>query len=141
MSTPSKLTMETTATILNLVRECVPVSTAARAAGISYTTLKTWRKLGEEDPAGPYGVFASALEEAVAHAEVELVRAVGLAAKSDARHAQWMLERRFQGRWSPSSKSRVEAKVEHSGSVDISKLTEAEADALQELVAKAGAGG
>jgi hypothetical protein len=98
--------------------------------------LLTWYLQWKEG--GIYAEFDEAIEEAVATAETKMVKAVYEASEKDARFAQWMLERRFQGRWSPASKTKVEAKVEHSGSVDISRLTEAEADALQELVAKAG---
>ncbi len=141
MPTPSKFTPETIGKILTLVRGCVPVSTAARASGISYETLKEWRRRGSSEPESVYAEFAAAIDEAVASAEVVMVTIVRDASTSDVKAAQWMLERRFQGRWSPSSKSKVEAKVEHSGSVDLARLTEAEADALQELVAKAGVGG
>ena len=141
MSAPSKLTPEVISKILTLVRGCVPISTAARSAGVSYSTLKEWRRRGEEEPGSIYAEFAAALEEAVAEAEIVMVSAVHRAAGSDPKAAQWMLERRFQGRWSPASKTKVEAKVEHSGSIDLSRLTEAEADALQALAAKAGAGG
>lgn len=140
MSNPSKLTPERIAKILDLVRDCVPVSVAARKSGVSYTTLKDWRRRAEAE-GGVYAEFDEAIEEAVATAETKMVKTVYDAAQSDARHAQWMLERRFQGRWSPASKTKVEAKVEHSGSVDLTKLSEAEADALRELVAKAAAGG
>lgn len=112
---PSKLTPEAIAKILDLVRECVPVTVACRAAGIGYSTLKDWRARGREEPESIYGEFAVALEEAVAVAEIEMVKAVYSAATSDPKSAQWMLERRFGGRWSPQQKT--QAKVEHSGSM------------------------
>lgn len=140
MSTPSKLTPERIAKILDLVRDCVPVSVAARKSGVSYSTLKEWRSRAEKE-GGIYAEFDEAIEEAVATAETKMVKAVYEASEKDARFAQWMLERRFQGRWSPASKTKVEAKVEHSGAVDLTKLSEAEADALRELVAKAATGG
>jgi hypothetical protein len=132
--------MEATSTILGLVRECVPVTTAARSVGISYSTIRLWRTNAEEDPTGPHAEFIEALDEAIAAAEIAMVKTIHSAAFTDPNHAKWMLERRFQGRWGPSSKTKVEAKVEHSGAVDLTRLTEAEADALQALAARVSIG-
>lgn len=136
----SKLTPEITLGILDLVRECVPVSVAARKMGIDYSTLKTWRAKGAEDPTSAYGEFARAIDEAVAHAEMQMVKAVYGSATSDPKSAMWLLERRFGGRWSPKSKTKVEAKVEHSSKVDMTKLSQAERDQLRGILTKATSG-
>lgn len=141
MGRPTKLTPEVAAAIVDLVRSCVPVTTAARQQGIAYSTIRLWRSRAEEDPESVYAPFIEDLDRAIADAEIKMIKSIHDAATSDPNHAKWLLERRWAGRWSPLSKTKVEAKVEHSGSVDISRLSEAEADALQELVAKASGGG
>lgn len=135
-----KLTPETTAEILDLVRHCVPVSVAARRAGVCYATLKSWRAKGAEDPGSAYGDFARAIDEAVAHAEVEMVKTIYSSASSDPKSAQWLLERRFGGRWSPKLKAKVDAKVEHSAKTDYSKLSQEERDQLRNILTKATSG-
>lgn len=132
-----KLTPEVIATILSLVRDCVPVSTAARSAGISYTTLKAWRARGRSEPDSIFGEFSAAIDEAVSEAEIAMVRSVHGASRSDPKAAQWMLERRFGGRWSPKTKQDIKAKVEHSSKLDVSKLSQAERDALRSILTKA----
>ena len=112
MSQPTKLSPELTAQLLSLLRSCVPIETACRACGITSSCLLKWRKRGRREPDSVYADLDRAVTEAIAHAEIEMVKTVYNDAAHDVRSAQWMLERRFQGRWSPKNKS--ESKVEHS---------------------------
>lgn len=111
----SKFTPETIALILSLLRECVPISTAATRAGVTYATVKSWRAQGRADPDSVYGEFERAVSEAVAEAEIQMVRTIYSNAAIDPKSAMWMLERRFGGRWSARSKvdSVVKAEVKH----------------------------
>jgi hypothetical protein len=137
MPNVTKLTPENVATMLALVRICVPISTAAMSVGISYSTIKAWRADARENPeTSRYTDFSNALDEAVAEAEIAMVRTIHTSASSDPRSAQWMLERRFQGKWSPASKTKVDATVKHSG-LDVSGLSQEERDAMRALLTKA----
>lgn len=72
---------------------------AAEWAGISQSTLREWMRLGKEQKKGPYRDFRRRVLEAEKAAEIRAVGLVMQAAKDDARHAEWWLERKFNERW------------------------------------------
>lgn len=72
---------------------------AAEWAGISQSTLRHWMQTGKEQKAGPYRDFRRRVLEAEKAAEIRAVGLVMQAAKDDARHAEWWLERKFNARW------------------------------------------
>lgn len=87
-------------------------------AGIGQRTLRDWMGEGKEHPAGPYGALRRAVLEAEKSAEMRCVRLVMAAARLDARHAEWWLERKAKARW-----GRTERKPSASGDGDPSGLT------------------
>lgn len=97
---PTKFTPITITRILKSVRTGFPIMLAARAAGVHYDTMNDWRKQGEADVAAgahtPYSDFSEALLRNEAAAAQDLFAEVVKAGKlKDARHIQWILERRF----------------------------------------------
>lgn len=100
LGAPTKFAPQTIARILKSVRTGFPITLAARAAGINYDTLNEWRKQGQADlDAGrktPHSDFSEALIRNEAEAAQDLFDEVVKAGKlKDARHLQWILERRF----------------------------------------------
>ena len=141
MARPSMYTDALGNRIVAMVQGCVPKSTAARSAGVGRSTLYEWISKGEAGEE-PYASFAAKLDAAEADAEAAMIATVHEASAKDARHAQWMLERRFAKRW--ASQAKIESKVEHSGEVktkpDFGALTEAEQDQLRKLLGKTAEG-
>lgn len=94
------LTPDKQRTILALLRDGNSRRVAVRCAGYSSeNTYDYWVKqaaLGAE----PYASFLPLMDQAEAEAESGLVNLVRMAAIEDAKHAQWMLERRFKW-WTP----------------------------------------
>jgi hypothetical protein len=93
------LTEDKQRTILALLREGNARRVALRCAGYTQNADEYWEKqgkLGNE----PYASFVAAMHEAEAYAEADLVKIVRTAAIEDAKHAQWMLERKFKW-WVP----------------------------------------
>lgn len=100
MGAPTKFTPQTIARILKSVRTGFPITLAARAAGIAYETLNEWRKRGEADALAeqdtPHRAFVEALIRNEAEAAQDLFAEIVKAGKlKDAKHLQWILERRF----------------------------------------------
>jgi hypothetical protein len=113
---PSKIhDTKALATMLSLLRSCVPLSVACRKVGIGMSTIRDWRERARDEPEGPHAAFVADLDVAIAEAEIEMVRAIYDAASSDPRQAAWLLERRFGGRWSPKTKTENKHKVEVTG--------------------------
>lgn len=92
---PTKFTPATRERILHLVRNAVPIQTAATIAGVSFSALHHWRALGEEHLAeqekaidagetpepSDFADFVISLEHAKAECEaalIEMVREAGL---------------------------------------------------------------
>jgi transposase len=82
----SRYTTERVERFLNGIRKGATQQAAAAAAGIGRRTIYTWL---QRHPA-----FAHALEQAEADVELRMVSIIVEAAKIDARHAEWWLERR-----------------------------------------------
>lgn len=72
---------------------------AAEWAGISVGTLHDWMRRGKEQRTGKFRDFRRRVLEAEKAAEIRAVGLVMQAAKDDARHAEWWLERKFNERW------------------------------------------
>lgn len=114
-----KLTPEREQIILDAIVAGNWLVTAANMAGVTARTVRNWLKQAEEAPeANPELVaFAGKYQAALADAENQLVADVRRAAKADARHAQWMLEKRFPKRWGKTA----EQKLTLSGTVGIER--------------------
>lgn len=72
---------------------------AAQWAGIPARTFHRWCRRGKDEESGPYYELWQLILEAERTAEITMVGVVIEAAKGDARHAQWWLERKFPQRW------------------------------------------
>jgi len=73
-------------------------STAARAAGIGWSTLKTWLARGRHGEE-PFAAFLAQVKKAEADGEAELVATIRAGATRTWQCAAWLLERRFPRRW------------------------------------------
>lgn len=82
--------------------------TAAEWVGVPMRTFFNWLRRGRKEPNSIFGRFLQAIQEAESAAEMKMVELVCKSALSDARHAQWWLERKFPKRWG-SQKAEVRA--------------------------------
>jgi hypothetical protein len=119
MAQPSKLTPEVQARICEALKKGNYRSTAAAAAGIHRNTLINWEKRGEEGEA-PYVDFLTAMQQAEAEAEMDLVDLIrnaqpGVPTVRGADLWQawaWVLERRYGGKWSGKVKAHIAEAVD-----------------------------
>jgi hypothetical protein len=134
---PTKLTPETHAKIVSLIRAGNFRETAAASAGIDSSTLRDWLRRGAKGEE-PYATLSRDLDVAEADAEVRDVLIIGKAAGKDWRAAQWRLAVRSPERWAKAA--RVELSGRDGGAIrfDATKLTDAE---LLAIATGAGAGG
>jgi hypothetical protein len=135
---PTKLTPTVRDRIVQAVKAGNYMEAAARAAGISASTLYRWLERGENETAGIYHDFCDAVRRAEAEAEVHAVATVRRAMSEDWRAAVAYLERRHPTRW------RRHTTTEHVGAdggpirthetkIDPSQLSDAEIESLLEL--------
>lgn len=142
---PDELTEETQRRIVAALGAGNYREAAARAAGVSRSTLYRWLARGEREPAGKYGSFREELVRAEAAAEVRSVANIARAGESNWRAEAWRLERKHPGRWgrgqsSPTAGVGLSPAVGHadvSAAVDVSRLSTDELRALRALYAKA----
>lgn len=86
--------------ILEKVRNGVPPQTAAGTLGIPRQTWSKWLTLGRaEDAIEPYKSLADRLDAAVDEWHESRVKVIQTAGEKDARHAEWMLERRLRSEY------------------------------------------
>jgi hypothetical protein len=95
----SLLTDELEERVLSAIRAGNFRNVAAQWAGISLRTFKDWMKKGKLKPASRQGIFCTRVIEAEKGAEMRMVALIMKAATSDAKHAQWWLERKHSARW------------------------------------------
>jgi hypothetical protein len=95
MARPAKLTGETQDRIVLALKAGNFLTTAARAAGVSEATVHRWLKA----PGARYRAFASAVERAIAEAEVVAVATIAQSAPRNPGVALKLLERRRPNRW------------------------------------------
>ncbi len=94
-----KLTMEVLKTVVRAVEQGHYRAVAARFAGVTSRMLHRWMCEGRKRPDTIYGYFRTKVREAEAVSELNLVARVQRAARIDAKHAEWLLARRFPSRW------------------------------------------
>lgn len=94
-------TKEETSRIVNALLEGNYREVACQMGPVPYRTFNQWLAKGKKstDPKCPYSQFLQAVLDAERMAEMEMVELVRKAAKIDAKHAQWYLERKFPERW------------------------------------------
>ena len=140
---PTKLTPELQAKICFAIQAGNFIETAAAYAGIRKATLHNWLRHGARQTQGIYHAFSEAIEKALADAEA---RDVALIAKAAAdghwQAAAWRLERRFSDRWGrrETVHATVKGKLAHTqldlGRVDLSRITNEELNALEQIYSK-----
>ena len=119
MPRPSKLTPETQAAIVAALEKGNYRATAAAAAGIHRNTLLDWEKRGESGEE-PYVDFLTAMQQAEAKAEMDLVEEIrnarpgtpGVSGADLWQAKAWMLERRWGAKWSGKVKTHVAEAVD-----------------------------
>lgn len=123
MGRPTKLTPVLQKKITALVRKGVFASVAARSCGITERTFFSWMAEGrelanKEDKLTPKErslvQFFHSIEQARAEAEAEATQViVNSYLDGDINSAKWFLERVASERFSPTTRSKIEASVEH----------------------------
>jgi hypothetical protein len=117
------MTPQQQAMVLQLMAMAVPQSQAARVAGLTPGAISM--KKGRE-PA-----FAEMVETSEAKAQLALLAIIWTAAKTDPKHAQWILERRWPAEW---ARAEIRAELTNTN-VNVQELAKAIHDGL-ELLAK-----
>lgn len=91
-----RLTDENRASLIENIREGLPITTAGILAGIPKGTLMRWLQAGRsEDGETIYTSLAIEVDEALADFQRSKIREVSAAGAKDHRAAEWLLERRF----------------------------------------------
>ena len=98
MGREPKLTPAVEAAIVESIRNCSTLETAAALAGVTYRTFRNWMTWGEAGRR-PYFHFFQVVTRAETEAEARLVRIWSDAAECDWRATRDMLGRRFPERW------------------------------------------
>jgi len=110
---PSALSDDVAASISRDIAAGHYMNAAARAAGVSYATIREWIARGEADEAHgldtPYARFADAISRAEGEAEKRLQRAVEQHSDEDWRAPAFILERRFRDRWGKNDQQQAAA--------------------------------
>jgi hypothetical protein len=99
MVRPTKLTPEVQDIIIKAVLATLSLEVAAGYARVSRKTIYNWMTQGAEEEEGIYRDFKTAVEHAMAVAEIRDAAKVADAAERDWRAAAWRLERRCRERW------------------------------------------
>lgn len=120
---PSKLTIIVKQNFLSALATGCHIEAACGFAGIEYATMREWVQRGEgthptRRNAPEYAEFAEAVTQAIAQAEVTLVKRVNDATKDDWRAATWMLERRHPERWANTQRIQIEVQKELERTLD-----------------------
>jgi transposase len=114
---PISLTPEIRDKIVSLVGKGNYIETAAASAGISKDTLYRWLREGARYKSGIQREFSDAVARACAQSEVDAHQKLLNAETEDGKLILERMARRFSDRW--GAKQRVEAQVEHSGSLTL----------------------
>ena len=137
MARPTKATPQRRERIVKAVAAGNYIEASARSAGVHPSTVYRWIERGEREAEGIYHDFAEEVRRAEAEAEVHAVAIIRRAMAGDWRAALSYLERRHPAGWRRRETRELTGpgggaiRTEHS--LDLSKLTEAELDLLEEL--------
>lgn len=114
---PSKLTPLVKERLLNALKRGAHIETACSAAGVDYTTVREWMQRGQgthprRSQAKEFIEFAEEMTRAIADSEMALLTIIRQAGHTDARHAAWIMERRFPERWANTQRIQVQVEKE-----------------------------
>lgn len=115
---PTKLTPALQAKLCKLIRAGNFRNIAAAAVGIPARTLQVWLAKGKQSKTGVYREFRHALMAAEKAAETDMVALIIKAAKKDAKHAEWWLERKHHKRWGRRDRIQAEVAGKNGGPVE-----------------------
>lgn len=116
---PTKITPALIQTVVTTILAGNYREVAAQRAGISSDTFRRWMVMGSRGRRGLFAEFYSAVITAEHEAEIKAVGLVLKAAENtDARHAEWWLERKFHERW--GRRDRVEVAGRNGGPIELS---------------------
>jgi transposase len=107
---PATLTPEKQEKIFTAIRAGNYRDVAARWAGVPLRTFRRWCQRGRKAKSGVFKEFWHALLEAEQSAEILMVGLVVRAAKINAKHAEWWLERKFPDRWGRERNIKVDVR-------------------------------
>lgn len=135
---PTRLTRALIDAICDLVRETgVRPYVAAGSLGINSQVYYRWEREGRQENAKQLNrELAIGVEEAFTAWQVAAVRQVTTHAKTDARAAQFLLERRAPDDWGRSTRVAVSGEVNVRPLIDGTKLSVEEMVELRRLLAK-----
>jgi hypothetical protein len=134
---PTKLTPQTQAKIVELIRGGNYAEIAAAAAGIGERTFYSWMQRGEREEDSIYAEFRQVIKEAEAEAEIEAVAQVRAGGKGWQAPMTW-LERKFPSRWARMTREQdAPDECQESERPDLSRLTDEELNTLEALFEKA----
>ena len=111
----SKLTEELVLRAVELISQGNYVSTVCAHLGIGESTWYRWMEQGEQANRGRYREFWEAIKKAETEAEIQALRGVLAAGKTNWQAYAWYLERKFPDKY--GRRERLEADVSHSGQV------------------------
>lgn len=137
-----KLTPQLQEQIGNNITLGMPLKFAAEAAGITEVTFYNWLKRGEAESKGRFYEFAEHVKACKAKAVQLHLKLITKAATDGSWQASaWILERRHPEEFGRREKVDVDANLNHSGKVDVTKMSDEELqkaieDELINLLAK-----
>ena len=114
MGRHTKLTETVKQTIIDNIEHGLNYESACLGANVSYSTFREWMRRGTDSDGNRqsnelYAAFAEDVNRAVVQSEINLIKSINEAAKTDWKAAAWILERRFPQHWSNSRKIKLEA--------------------------------
>jgi hypothetical protein len=141
MARPIKLSEEVTGQIVTAIRAGNYAEAACQAAGISTSTYYRWMTRGAQEPGSPFARFRDAVLRAEGEAEVHAVAIIRRAMPDDWRAAVTYLERRHPQRWRHRQQTELVgadgAPLHATASLDLSRLSDTDLAALEELTRRA----
>lgn len=114
---PSKLTPAVKTRLFDALKRGAHLDTACNAAGVNYGTVREWVQRGEgthprRSQTKEYADFADEITRAIADSEMALLTIIQQSARTDAKHAEWIMERRFPERWANTQRIQVQVEKE-----------------------------
>jgi len=132
---PPKLTPEVQQKIVETLTLGNYRSTAARAAGVSYSAFQEWMRKGEKARKGAHRDFFNAVRAIETQTEVIVVGDLLLKAKKDPKLAKWWLAHRHPKRWGDNRPQKVELTGKDGGPLKIEDARSALIERLDRLAA------
>ncbi len=97
---PTALTSDASQKILTALAAGNYLETAANFAGVTPQSVRGWIRRGKKEGKGWYHEFFSAVQKAIAEAELRDLETIRTASALQWQASAWRLERRFRERWS-----------------------------------------